>query len=248
MTAPTADSADEVPGADMRALFEGIDALVRDHMDRIQTLRFEVEWKPDGSPVTKADILVEDAVGAFLKDKLGSVAFIAEESYRTESGDREGWTAVLDPIDGTENFTSGLPEWGLSLSVWHGGMHQASLLLLPELGVRLMTGDRVEVLASRLTGFSSSISPALVEQLATAGEVRLSGCAVYNMWCVITGRFRRFVNPVGAYSWDLQAGVMLALEHGCEVQIDGQPYDGRYLAPGRRYRVDVLNRHTGHSR
>ena len=38
-----------------------------------------------------------------------------------------GWIAVLDPIDGTENFCSGLKEWGVSLSIWQGARHAGSL-------------------------------------------------------------------------------------------------------------------------
>ncbi|GFZ97801.1 hypothetical protein [Nesterenkonia alkaliphila] len=56
---------------------------------------------------------------------------------------------------------------------------------------------------------------------------------------MITGRVRRFVNPVGAYSWDLLAGLQLALEHGCTVTIDDAPYTGEYLHPGVKYRVDI---------
>lgn len=233
---------------DVAEILDGVAALVLETMPAVQDGRYAVEWKPDGSPVTRSDVLVERTIGAYLEARLGAVNLVGEESFTGQGDDAPGWTAVLDPIDGTENFCSGLKEWGVSLSLWFAGEHRGSLLALPELGVSLKTGDDVVPIRSRITGFSSSITPALAAELVEAGEGRIVGCAVYNLWCVITGRFRRFVNPVGAFSWDLQAGVMLAREHGCEVILDGEPYGGHYLAPGRRYRVEILNGHAGDSR
>lgn len=224
---------------DTRAVLAGVCDLIGEHMASIQAMRYSTSWKADGSPVTEADVWVERQIEDYLVAKLGRVTFIGEESYSPSQVSRRPWVAVLDPIDGTENFCSGLKIWGVSLSLWHEGAHAGSLLLLPELGERLMTGDRVEKVVSRLTGFSSSISDELVSQLATVGEARITGCAVYNLMNVITGVFARFVNPVGAYSWDLLAGVSLALEHGCSVEVDDAPYGGGFLEPGRRYKVDI---------
>jgi myo-inositol-1(or 4)-monophosphatase len=217
-------------------------------MDTILERRYAITFKPDNSPVTDADVFVEGIVEAYLREQLGDIRFIGEETYTSHDGDLSGWTAVLDPIDGTENFCSGLKEWGVALTLWHDGEHAGSLLLLPELHEQLMTGDTIEPIQSRITGFSSSISNDLVAQLADAGEGRVIGCAVYNLFNVVRGSYRRFVNPVGAYSWDLLAGVMLALEHGCEVQLDGQRFNGRYLEPGRKYRVDIRHGLGDHSR
>jgi len=208
-------------------------------MPSIIAFRREVSWKPDGSPVTKADILVEEKIESLLRRCLGELTFHGEESFTQTGTGSSGWVAVLDPIDGTENFCSGSKIWGVSLSVWNDGLHLGSMLMLPELGEKLLTGDSVEHFSSRITGLSSSISEDLVHELANAGEARISGCAVYNLMNVIKGTYARFANPVGAYSWDLLAGVSLALEHGCEVEIDGQSYSGSYLEPGRKYRVDI---------
>lgn len=228
---------------DAQQALEAVSALVRDNMGRIQETRYEVSWKEDGSPVTESDILVERLIHDTLTEQLGDLVFIGEETFDSYDGQLPGWTAVLDPIDGTENFCSGFKEWGVSLSLWRDGAHQASLLLLPELGERLMTGDRIAYQRSRITGFSSSLPPATLRELSDLGEVRIMGCAVYNLFNVIRGAYARFINPLGAKTWDLLAGVNLALEHGCDVDVDGTPYDGRFLEPGRKYRVDVRHRH-----
>ncbi|WP_062381526.1 inositol monophosphatase family protein [Demequina pelophila] len=223
----------------VRSVLEGVCALVEAELPELAARRYAITWKPDGSPVTDADVYLERQVEAHLRTYYPDIRFIGEESFVESDADLAGWTAVLDPIDGTENFCSGLKEWGVSLTIWLDGHHEGSLLLLPELGERLITGDTFAPIRSRIVGFSSSISDELVRQVAATREARIIGCAVYNLFNVVRGSYSRFVNPVGAYSWDLLAGVQLALEHGCEVLIDGLPYDGRYLEPGRRYRVDI---------
>lgn len=228
------------PQSVARAAVEQVRDLVESLLPEIEARRYDITWKPDGSPVTEADIMVEHRVSELLRVQLGDdLRFIGEESGDSGSSAVDGWRAVLDPIDGTENFCSGLKEWGVSLSIWHGEVHAASMLYMPELGECLITGDTVIPRRSRILGLSSTISDELVTSLAEAGEGRIIGCAVYNMFNVIRGSYRRFLNPVGAWSWDLQAGVALALEHGLEVLLDGEPYTGSFLLPDRKYRVDI---------
>lgn len=220
-------------------------ALIADSLPEIEARRYDIRWKDDDSPVTEADIFLERRLTGWLAERLPGLTMIGEESFAAAppAAARDGWIAVLDPIDGTENFCSGLKEWGVSLSLWHGGAHRGSLLMLPELGAHLATGAPLRRMRSRITGFSSSITPEIVAGLENAGEARITGCAVYNLYNVTRGAFARFVNPKGARSWDLLAGLMLAREHGCDIRVDGEPYDGSFLEPDRRYRVDIRHRY-----
>ena len=74
--------------------------------------------KPDGSWVTAADSAIED----FLRHELsalfhGDVGIFGEE--QGWSGNRRAsYIAILDPIDGTAAFRSGIPVWGISLAVF----------------------------------------------------------------------------------------------------------------------------------
>lgn len=213
---------------------------------RIDNLRSKVHWKDDGSPVTEADFLIESELKLILEGVFTEVDLIGEESYSQGQIRGNDLVAVLDPIDGTENFASGLKEWGTSLSLWWRNRHLASMLLLPELGQRLVTGTGATKHRSRIAGYSSSMSKGLISKLDVSKENRITGCAVLNLYNVITGRFASFHNPVGAYSWDLLAGLQLALENNCEVMIDGQKYQGQYLAPGRRYIVEIWGEQPHH--
>jgi myo-inositol-1(or 4)-monophosphatase len=219
---------------------DDVHQLIVDLLPRVLDQRYSIRYKEDTSPVTAADLLIEQEVGDLLARSLPGVTVLGEESAPV-TWTAEGYVAVLDPIDGTENFCSGLPEWGISLGIWRSGDHVASMLLLPELGRSLKSGDRVEPIQSRITGFSSSYSPAIATGIAEAGEYRVTGCAVYNIYNVIRGSFRRFVNPKGAYIWDLLPGAMLALEHGCTVLVDEEPYGGELLRADTPHRIEILH-------
>lgn len=216
--------------------------IVLDNLPEIMSLRYKIQYKPDGSPVTEADKFIEAKISDWLKQQIPGLVFVGEETFDFKEVDSSGYIALLDPIDGTENFCSGLKEWGTSLGIWKGRQHLGSLLLLPELGERLMTGDQIIPLRSRITGFSSSFHEAIPDGMREAVEYRVTGCAVYNLYNVARGAFTRFINPKGAYAWDLLPGLMLALEHNCVITVNDEPFNGQFLEPNRKYRVDVRHR------
>src|SRR5688572_25627055 len=71
---------------------------------------YQVERKTDESPVTIADRSAEQ----LLRDRI-SAAFskdgILGEEFGTTTG-TSGFTWILDPIDGTKSFISGVPVYG----------------------------------------------------------------------------------------------------------------------------------------
>ena len=228
------------------ALLDEINQLILANLPTLQASRYKVTYKSDGSPVTEADVWLEQLIGSHLEKRMPGLRLIGEESFDFKWESNDGYLAILDPIDGTENFCSGLKEWGVSLSLWHGQTHLGSMLMMPELGEILKTGDSLVKLHSRITGFSSSYNEKIAQGISESIEYRVTGCAVYNLYNVIRGSFARFVNPKGAYVWDLLPGLMLALEHNCEVLLNDEPYDGRLLDPTQKYRVDIQHRYDLH--
>jgi myo-inositol-1(or 4)-monophosphatase len=106
-----------------------------------------------------------------------------------------------------------------------------------------MTGDTIQPIRSRIHGFSSSMWQEILDGMAATTESRLMGCAVYSLYNVIRGAFSRFTNPRGAYAWDLLPGLMLAQEHKCLITVEGKPYEGEFLEPGKKYRVDIRHQY-----
>lgn len=208
-------------------------------LDTILSLRQRRSLKTDGSYVTEGDLYCQAVVAESLHRFAPGCTVISEEMDTQYDG--SGDVAVVDPIDGTENFTSGLPEWGVSVSIYRQGLHVESMLALPELNRVLTSGDSVTQYSSRIHGFSSSVGPRALRDLVPGCEYRVVGCAVYNFYSVITGSFCAFENPVGANCWDILAGLNLSAEHGLEVTVDGRGYKGEFLPPTKRYSFLVRN-------
>lgn len=160
-------------------LLSDVRDLVLANMPRVQDMRYDIRWKHDGSPVTDADVYLEGEIRAFLAARLPDLTFIGEESWTADDSLMDGWIAVLDPIDGTENFCSGLKEWGTSLSIWQGPVHRGSMLLMPELGEFMSTESIPFVPCSRIVGFSSSFNDDVGCGLAETPEGIIYGPASF---------------------------------------------------------------------
>jgi fructose-1,6-bisphosphatase/inositol monophosphatase family enzyme len=212
-------------------------------ISEILAMRSQREMKKDGSYVTQGDLLAQKIIRDHAGNHFDDLLIVSEEiNNPTLCPEADTVTIVLDPIDGTENFTSGLPEWGISVSCYLGGVHRCSLIGCPEIGHWLMTGDTITRYRSRIRGLSSSLSREEILEATQGYEYRISGCCVYNMMSVIRGSFQSFENPKGVWSWDILGGLNLALEHGLNVELENKPYAGEYLTPDRRYRFKVENR------
>jgi myo-inositol-1(or 4)-monophosphatase len=94
--------------------------------------RVEVDIKDDGTPSTAADREIE----AFLLDNISkrypNHKIITEEGGTTTGNQEFVW--VIDPLDGTRAFASGLPIWGTSIGVLRRGQPYLGAFSMPALG------------------------------------------------------------------------------------------------------------------
>lgn len=92
----------------------------------------KVAHKADQSPVTKADQATESFIRRALARHFPDHAILGEEFGQSE---RPGpWTWVIDPIDGTRSFISGMPLYGMLVALLHEGLPLAGIVRMPELG------------------------------------------------------------------------------------------------------------------
>ncbi|HYH32915.1 MAG TPA: histidinol-phosphatase [Pseudonocardia sp.] len=110
-----------------------------DTADAITLARFRatdlrVTRKPDRTPVTDADTAVEDALrGAIATERPGD-AVLGEERGGAVADAERGW--VIDPIDGTKNFSRGMPVWATLIALTVRGEPVAGVASAPALGRR----------------------------------------------------------------------------------------------------------------
>ncbi len=74
-----------------------------------------IEDKPDLSPVTAADRAAEEAMRSLIERRFPEHGIIGEEFGRVREGADFVW--VLDPIDGTKSFISGVPLFGTLIAL-----------------------------------------------------------------------------------------------------------------------------------
>ena len=122
---------------------------IKKNLEVILSKRSDFRKKEDGSYVSKGDLLIQSIVINKLKEILPNYYLISEEKEKEffkKKWDKLGSFVILDPIDGTENFVSGLKEWGVGISIYQSGQHIESCIFLPELNEYLITGMKIKKL------------------------------------------------------------------------------------------------------
>lgn len=91
-------------------------------------------------PVTEADREAERAIRAVIKAEYPEHGILGEEHGAENLGSRHRW--IIDPIDGTRAFISGIPVWGTLVGLTVDGDAVAGLMAQPFTGeLFYATGD-----------------------------------------------------------------------------------------------------------
>lgn len=116
-----------------RALDHLLDTILKagEEALRIQTAGLDVELKEDESPVTQADRLVEELIGAHVRKAWPDAAFLGEE---TGSSDGDSLRFIVDPIDGTRAFMRGLDTWSVLVGLEWDKEPVVGIAFLPAAG------------------------------------------------------------------------------------------------------------------
>lgn len=200
--------------------------------------------KGDRDFASEVDLTVEREIRTFLAAETPSIGFLGEEEGSTRPDAERQW--ILDPIDGTVNFTRALPMCGVSLALVEAGKPVIGVIELPFLH-HLYTAvhgrgayrNRHLIQASATTrlqdamvsigdygvGESAARNPtrlALTAELAkTALRLRLFGSAAVDLAWLADGATDATIF-LSNMPWDTAAGVILAREAGAVVvDLDG---------------------------
>ena len=197
---------------------------------RLAAAGFETFTKPDQSPVTSADL----AVNQILHDRLSTAfpedGWLSEETVDNEDRLSRKRVWIVDPIDGTRSFVRGLPEFCLSVALVENGVPTVAAIFNPATGefFSAIRGRGVQVerlLDSTQPAFTSPERPvALVnpwelrvgrlEGLQPHLHCRPIGSIAYALALVASGQADAVVTLAGGNEWDVAAGVLLVEESG----------------------------------
>jgi myo-inositol-1(or 4)-monophosphatase len=215
----------------MLALEAGEELLRRYH----KFSRSEVMLKSHHEILTKADLAAERIIISQLKKIFPEHHILSEESG--ESGQKSDWLWVIDPLDGTTNFSMHNPLWAVSIGVAYQGQLVFGVVFAP-FTKELFSAEAGK--GAKLNGKKIKVSPVKEGKVLNAFchgrkekdirtavsyfqkqkigglDCRQMGSASIELAFVAAGRLETMVIP-GALSWDVAAGVLLVREAGGKV-------------------------------
>jgi len=138
-----------------------------DHADSISIARFgshdlRVETKADLTPVTDADTAIERALREQIARERPGEGVYGEEEGASDAAVR--W--IVDPIDGTRNFSRGVPVWATLIALERDGELAAGVVSAPALGRRWW--------AARGEGAFADGAPIRVSSVAALADASVS--------------------------------------------------------------------------
>jgi myo-inositol-1(or 4)-monophosphatase len=219
-------------------------------------------------PVTAADRTAEAAMRRLITEAYPDHGIVGEE-FGNERADAE-YVWVIDPIDGTRAFITGLPVWGTLIGLTYRGRPQLGMMVQPFTGERYAgDGQRAwyrgpggaKALATRACAALAdavlfTTTPALfagperVSYDSVEAAVRLAryGCDCY-AYCMVASGHADVVIEAGLAPYDIVALIPIITGAGGTVtNWDGESAasGGRVVATGdRRLHDQVLRRLAG---
>jgi myo-inositol-1(or 4)-monophosphatase len=204
-----------------------------------------VDFKPDGSPVTEGDRLVDALIVARLAAATPELPILAEESTAdTLEAASDLW--VVDAIDGTRSFIEGGDEWSISAAMVRAGRPVAGVLCRPTTGdlycarrgggatrngasIAVTAGARVEALRYTSAKMPEAYT-AYKNALPGGVKLRNSRSLALRLAQLAEGESDVSLVREGAGDWDLGAADIILSEAG-GVLSDTQGRIPRYGAP-----------------
>jgi 3'(2'), 5'-bisphosphate nucleotidase len=128
-----------------------------------------VDGKPDGSPVTEADLAADRIIAEGLAWLAPEIPALSEERVHSAKPPYEGSFFLIDPLDGTKEFVAGRSEFTVNVALVTNGTPLLGIIGAPALGLvwRGLVGGGAERLK---TGAGSVAEPIRTRALPKPGE------------------------------------------------------------------------------
>ena len=192
------------------ALADAADAI---SLGRFRASDLHVETKPDRTPVTEADRAVETELRSRIARERPDDGMLGEEHGTVDGGARR-W--IVDPIDGTRNYSRGIPVWATLIALEEDAVIRLGVVSAPALGRRwwaergggaFANGDPIHV--SRVGQVEDAVLCFALEQPLPGIARRCWHPRAYgDFWAhmlVAEGAVDGAIDAVGVKLWDVAA-------------------------------------------
>ncbi|MGY6549079.1 MAG: inositol monophosphatase family protein [Roseinatronobacter sp.] len=215
-----AETAARAAGRHALALFRDRDALKIDTKDSAMDM------------VSRADREAEEIIRSHITATFPEDGLLGEEGG-AQAGS-SGLTWVIDPIDGTLPFLSGLPHWCVVIAIQSAARTEAGVIFQPltddiftarHASGAMLNGTALRIpegimLTNRLTGLGAShrtdpeyIARLVAALMAAGGMFYRNGSGALMLASVAAGRLAGYYEP-HMNPWDCLAGLLIVREAG----------------------------------
>lgn len=197
----------------------------------------KIEYKAGrANIVTDVDLLADKAILEALQAEYPDHNILSEESAETARGSSYTW--IIDPIDGTNNYTFGIPLFCVTLALAHDGevllgvtydpLREELFYAIEGMGA-FLNGNPIS--ASRRASVKASLIGCDLGYISEAGRqmidiirglwpdlhgFRVMGSAALGLAYVACGRLDLYVHP-WLYPWDIAGGILMVNESGGKI-------------------------------
>jgi myo-inositol-1(or 4)-monophosphatase len=214
-------------------------AILRRHYDH-GTQAWE---KSADNPVTLADLEADKAIGKRLGAAFPDDAILSEETVRADARLEKRRVWIVDPMDGTKEFTRRIPEFAVSIALTEDAEPVVGAIHNPAAGVTVWAtrgggafrdGRRVSV--SHCTRLANAVVIASRTEISRDqfapydgwfAELRPVGSIAWKLACVACGDADLNISVAPKNEWDVCAGDLLVREAG-GIYVDFEGATRRY--------------------
>jgi myo-inositol-1(or 4)-monophosphatase len=200
-----------------------------------------VEYKSEDQPVTEADVRADALLRERLIGARPGYGWLSEETKDAPDRLRRDRVWIVDPIDGTNSFILGIPEYVVSIALARHGRVEVGVVYNPSTdelfhavrgGGAFRNGERIRVSGSvgSLLASRSDLQSGEFDPLRDSWTPTPLGSTAYKMVKVADGTGAAYVSRGAKSEWDVAAADLIVEEAG-GIATDAAGYPLRYNRP-----------------
>ncbi len=191
-------------------------------------------FKTDGSVVTAVDLAIDKALTDIIQKYYPGVNIIAEEASSSIYNPECEYTFALDPLDGTDTYSMGMPGWSIALGLLRNlepvggilyapswGLGPGSLIVAEEDGEVTLNGHPLapgKETAYPLQIMAPSTAHRYFNFSRFPGKVRNSGSSIISMAAIILHSQISGALINNSFIWDIAASHAIIKKLGFDLE------------------------------
>ncbi len=223
--------------------------------------------KGDGTILTETDLAVSEAILSRLFELYGDCNIITAETDLKTFTDGARYTFVLDPIDGTDAYSQGLPAWAVALGILDSNRKPCgAIIYAPRFGVgtqdlficSMPDDDKVYLNGKEHKAPDHYDSPKqmviasnilnYVDMHAYKEKIRAFGSSIVHIIAPAVFSNQDCTINSYCYAWDVAAAQAIVEKSGLRISyLDGSKivYDDRILLERKQIRMPIIIGNAG---